>query len=51
VVNKDNCTVYTSATFTTASGYQYAVATGTAGDSQTPAHAEIDLTNDGSCPP
>lgn len=51
VVDEANCTVYTSPTLRKASGYKFAVATGTAQSGGAPGHAEIDLTNDGSCVP
>jgi len=50
VLDKHNCTVYASRTLTKASGHKYAVVTGTDQEGQTPAHAEIHLTNDSSCP-
>lgn len=51
VLDKDNCTVYSSAILTRASGFKFAVVTATAQDGHgAPAHAEIHLTNDGNCP-
>lgn len=51
VLDKHNCTVYASATLTKASGYRYAVVTGSAQEGHgAPAHAEIHLSNDGTCP-
>jgi hypothetical protein len=43
------CIVYSSPTLTSASGFKFAKAEGTAQSGNTPAHAEIHLTNSGSC--
>ena len=45
----DGCLVFSSATMTRASGFKFANAEGTAQSGNTPAHAEIHLTNSGSC--
>jgi hypothetical protein len=45
----DGCVVYSSPTLTRASGFKYARATGTGQSGRTPAHAQISLTNSGSC--
>jgi hypothetical protein len=43
------CLVFSSAALTSASGFKFAKAEGTAQSGSTPAHAEIHLTNSGSC--
>jgi hypothetical protein len=48
-VQKDGCIVYSSPTLTLASGFKFAKAIGTSQNGNTPAHAEIRLTNDGYC--
>ena len=49
VSDAGSCVVLSSSTLKNASGSQYAVAQGTAQSGSIPAHAEIDLTNSGSC--
>jgi hypothetical protein len=48
-VESGGCTVYSSPTLTKASGFKFARADGTAQIGNTPAQAEIHLTNAGSC--
>jgi hypothetical protein len=48
-VDKGNCVVFSSATLRRASGSKFAKAIGTAQSGQVPAHAEIHVTNDGTC--
>ena len=48
-VQTAGCIVYSSPTLTRASGFKFAKAVGTAQNGNTPAHAEIRLTDDGVC--
>jgi hypothetical protein len=49
VVEKGGCIVFSGPRLTRASGFKFAKAVGTAQSSDIPAHAEIHLTNDGTC--
>ena len=49
VVESGGCIVYSGSTLTRASGFKFARAKGTAQSGSTPAHAQISLTNSGSC--
>ncbi|MGA8925788.1 MAG: hypothetical protein WB462_06155 [Solirubrobacterales bacterium] len=49
VVESGGCIVYSSSTLTRARGFKFARAEGTAQSGSTPAHAQISLTNSGSC--
>jgi len=46
-VEQGGCIVFESRTLTKATGFKFAKAVGTAQAGDTPAHAEIRLTNDG----
>jgi hypothetical protein len=48
-VEKGGCTVFASPTLRRATGLKFAKAVGTAQSGATPAHAEIHLTNNGTC--
>ena len=49
-VEQGGCIVFESRTLTKATRFKFAKAVGTAQEGGTPAHAEIRLTNDGTCP-
>ena len=48
-VEKGGCIVYSNPTLTRATGFKFAKAVGTAQSGDVAAHAEIHLTNDGTC--
>ncbi len=49
-IERGGCIVFSSPTLTKATGFKYAKSVGTGQSGDSPAHAEIHLTNVGTCP-